>query len=231
MTEKTSTDNFKPEDVGINTPDLEKLSTSIFQIIDSCPSSEVVMRSNCKFCCHPVRQKAEEQYERSNRTGFSLVEKIFREYETSNPDYPKISYSAIRSHLVYHYAQQEKQIRLKEYSANLRNWLNYRAGNGEKLEIMKSTLEMKFHDVASLSSIEPSKQADTLSKLTAAILSVINTQAQLTGDIDSASLVKTHFMNVWANVISAQKNPIIKQELVAALEMFREEFQGIQKVE
>ena len=68
------------------------------------------MKSNCKFCNHPLRANAEERFEKGNRTSYMVVERVFRDYEAEHPDAERMSSQGIRNHLKTHYMQQEKQL-------------------------------------------------------------------------------------------------------------------------
>lgn len=199
---------------------------TLFENFSELDENNIIMRSNCKFCNHPLRAEAEEKFEVTQ--SFAPVERLFREYEKSHPKCSAPRYPAIRNHLHCHYLKQEKQLYLKEYAKRHLSWMNNKIEQDKKFESLQAQMEMKLLEIASDPTLDPFKQVDSMTKLGKMILEIVGIQSKLRGELQPISLLSEKFMTVWSKVISQQNDPQTRQILFDALDAFREHMGGVE---
>lgn len=211
----------------LSSKDAEATYSKLFAVVSELEANDIIFKSNCKICNHPIRSELEATWEKNNRANLTRVENRLREYEEQNPEVERVCYDSIRNHLRKHYAQQEKQINIKEYTRRLSELMNHKIADDKKFDLLSISLEDKFIQIASDPDMCPLKQAEIMTKISKSILDIIVIQSKLRGELDAVRIITDKFQRIWTHMISKQTNPIAKQELMIALDKFQDLAEGI----
>jgi len=207
----------------------ESKCSSLFDKITAFTSHDAICRANCLLCNHPIRAEAEEKYEQTH--SFSPVNNLLIKYRKEHPTTPKIGYDSIRNHINKHYKEQEKKWALQEYAAKHNEFLQIKINQDERFQSWIEHLDMKLWEVASKDGLDTVKQVEAMTKLTKAMLDVYAIQHKLRNDLDAFNILSERFSSVWLHVIRQQNNPIVKQQILEALDSFQENIQSLQPIE
>lgn len=224
MTNEESNNNYqisKESAESFQIDAIERTYGELFKKVSDLNDKDIIMRSNCKFCNHPIRVEAEERWERANRGSFVVVEKIFKTYEEKNPGVETMTYSNITNHLKTHYAQQDKQLRKREYMNRLTTMMNYKIDQEKQFELLTAALVDQFMKIGSDANICPVKQSDAMTKLSKNLIDIAVTQTKLRGELDVMSIVKEKLRIAWTHMISQAEDPMAKKELISGLDYFQ----------
>lgn len=210
-------------------PGIDLAYDRVFKQITKLEDGDIIIRANCKFCHHPARAEAEKKFEQGNRTSYSLVLKFFKDWEAKNPDVdvPPMNMMNVRSHLLNHYLQQERRIMMREYGENIKEMMNYKIHQDQRFDMLRSSLELKLHEIAADRSLDPNKQADTMSKLTKAICDIEITRAKLKNQLDAEQAMLEKCANAWSHAIRLTEHPEVKRILIDAMETFEASLEGV----
>lgn len=200
---------------------LAHVSNKYHQFVRRATEVEEVIqtRQNCKFCTHPARQGAEEQWERGGN--FSAVYRFFEEYHAKNPDSPEMSLDNVKRHIERHYKQQLKKMRMQEYGEYLKNVMQERVDQIDTIEALSSSLQVKYLDVASDTELESLRQVDGMVKLAKIIVDILRFKAELSGDLKQINIFAEKVMNVFTRTIENEQDDSVKRkylELINSLE-------------
>ncbi len=227
MTEKQSTNSLESNQTELSIPALENSYKSMFKQITKLGKGDIIVRSNCKFCNHPLRNAAEERFERNHHTGYTVIESMFRDFEKKNPDHATIGIQSVRNHLLNHYLQQEKQIQLREYAERKQAWINYKISKDQQYDSLSVSLLMQFEEIAADPKSDPLKKADALCKLSKTFSEIDLIQAKLRGELHSVQVLYEKLAKVWLHIISMQDSDEVKSILMEAMHSFESDVQSI----
>lgn len=220
-----STENTSNNQNEIFLPEIESKHDGWFKELSTISENDIICRPNCKVCNSPFRQKAEERWEESHN--FNAVLRLLNKLAEENDSEVKFNVQNVRSHILNHYDQQERQIWKKEYLNRLSDMMNYKISKDQTFECLSSALQDKFLSVASDPTICPVKQADTLVKISKAVADITKTQAELRGEIQSSQIIAEKLVSVWVKIITNVKDPNTQKELLEHLNLFKEEMTDI----
>jgi hypothetical protein len=215
----------KPKPVSTPLDIVDHQYDKIFKTLSKLEKGDIITRPNCKFCNHPIRHEAEEKWERS--TNYAAVLRFFDEYRDKHPEAPKMKFVNVRGHILNHYNNQLKKIRMREYSDSLLDLMNERIQKDHMLETMSVALYEKFFDIASDNSLDPLRRADTLTKLHKSVGETAKLQAELRGDTKPINLFAEKMMNVWINAINSETDDTMKRKFIDVLETMQVEVQTL----
>lgn len=129
--------------------------------------SKFVRSTSCKLCNSAFRLECEELWEKTNN-----INAVYRLIESKGE---KISYPAIRSHIINHYKKQENLDKLSNYVKSLDSWRKSKVEKEQRLELLMSILEKRIIEIAAEqdgnSDESGRKMADTMVKLIQQLLS------------------------------------------------------------
>jgi len=129
--------------------------------------TKLIRSSSCKLCNCEFRIECEELWEKTNN-----INAVYRLVESKGE---KISYPAIRSHLINHYKKQENLDKLSNYVKSLDSWRKSKIEKEQRLELLMSILEKRIIEIAAEqdgnSDDSGRKMADTMVKLIQQLLS------------------------------------------------------------
>ena len=202
-------------------PHLEDKYNSYFHKLTELRAGDIIVVTQCKLCNHEIRAEAEEKWEatkgHSGTGSFAMVIKFLNDRVPEM----KFGYQNVKMHLVNHYEQQIKRVRLREYGKHLAEIVNYKIAKEEMFEGLIQSLQLSYYETASDNDLEPYKRADMQVKLSKSILDICLVQAKLRGEINDLDVYKEKMQNIIINFISSEKNVEKKRELLEKLDAFR----------
>lgn len=207
-------------------PNAEKTYDKYFQKITELQAGDIIIHAQCKFCNHPLRAQAEEQWEltkgQAGKGSYRLVIKFLNEH-VDEYDGIKFNHQNVSVHLNHHYEQQLKRLRYREYGQKLAEIQNYKIAKDEMFDTLIQATQLKFFELAADPDLDLIKQAESMTKLTKSILEIYVTQAKLRGDIDTIDMYKEKFQNIIVNFIAKEPNSIRQRELIEQLDVAKAE--------
>lgn len=217
----------------ITIPSIESDYQNFFGKISKFDVGDMIYKSDCKFCKHPLRKDAEAHWEQKGRN-FTLVKQFFDDVNKLHPDdlaYPPMNSMNIRGHLLNHYLQQEKNIWSKEYTDRILDIMNYKVAMDQKLDFVLQALEVQFVETGSDPTLFITKKNESMVKLAKTMTEVVQTQADLRGDIRPMNILMDKIKTVWIRLIDAQQDESVKRLLLDSLNTFRTELEGMPLLE
>ncbi|KKM89220.1 hypothetical protein LCGC14_1250900 [marine sediment metagenome] len=209
-------------------PEAKEYNKLLSSIVEIDPNN-IIIKMNCKFCIHPARAEAEEKYEKMR--SFAPVIKFFAEYKKahpSEPNVPKMNHSNVRTHLLIHYSEQERNIWKKEYADRIKGIINSKIDLDRNFEMLTATLQDQLFIIGSDPVIDVIKKSETLIKITKQILDIGVVQAKLRGEMQSVHVVFAKMSNVWTHIAEQTKdNPEAHQAILEGIDIFHREIEDI----
>jgi len=210
-------------------PDDDK--PNVFKPLINIETDDVVVKESCRLCNHELRF-ATENFWASNKYNLSktliwLNEQLKDKNDIALHDDEKESdftYQSMRNHLKKHYADQERQIRLKEYARDIEALIRDKQTHENMLDVALAACKENLSRVASLETFgAPAtefKRSDAINKVLAQMLSVMNEQAKLRGEINAFDIVQEKFTHLWIDIINEEQNEAKKNVYAKMLERF-----------
>lgn len=227
MNEKDSNPIIKPEPAPIMIPEIEQAHEAWFAELSKLEEGDIIFRADCKFCNHRLRAQAEQKWEETHN--YSMVKRFFEDnWQEGEPK--NWHFTNIQGHLVRHYERQARQIMIREYGDRIRAMLNYKMNRDQQLEMLATSLAMKYVEIGADDSLDEIKATDTQIKITKMLLEIMVMQAKLKGELSTVEVLSNKFKDIWIQIITGEKNPEIKAKLSQYLETFREEMSQEQEL-
>jgi len=136
-----------------------------------------IEKPNCIMCQSEYREEVEQIYENQKKKNYSLIKNKLKD------DYDfEISRSALRNHLIRHYAQTNNNIVLQGYTDEVQQWVNMQGNRVASMESRIAVIEKEYFSIASMSDdldlFERRKSAECLKKLAETMLLLENKLAE-----------------------------------------------------
>ena len=132
-----------------------------------------ITNPNCKLCQSEHREFAENMYDNQRRKNYTAIKNKLK--EEFNFD---VSGRGVRNHILYHYKVVQKNLSLKEYASDVKQWVDRKVSKAASLKARIGILEREIFYLAEASQdsgmIERRKNAETIKKLTETILACEN---------------------------------------------------------
>lgn len=215
-------------------PATEQQIDKVFDALIEVNEKDIIVRKNCKLCNHPLRFEAEQKWESLNfdysNTSAWLNDEIKKHNEENSLSdmWEYISVQNVRNHMKSHYREQERQIRLREYSKKIEEIVKIKQ---DKERLLEAGLAVCFENLARIASVETNgdmksekSRSDAINKVMATILSIIDLQSRIEGEIATAELVKERFTQTWIDAINKEESEVKKGILIGMLEEFSVNF-------
>ena len=215
---------------GVFSLNTEQQITKVFDTLIEVNEKNIIVRKNCRVCNHPLRFETEKKWEESGFDYTQTATWINDEIKKHNEDnelskmWEYVSIQNVRNHMKEHYQEQERQIRLKEYSKKIEDMVKIKQNKERLLEV---GLAVCFENLGRIASVvtegdmkSEKSRSDALNKIMTTILSVIDLQSRIEGEISTADMVKERFMQTWINVINKEESDVKKSLLIEMLEEF-----------
>ena len=204
----------------ITIPMIENSYSAFFDQISVLQEGDVIVRADCKFCHHPARQEFELKWEQMRN--INAIQRQMNKWAEEN-DGPVFSHQNIRTHLLNHYAKQERQMWKREYTERLLAVMNYKISKDQAFEFMSNGLQEQFIEIAADPTLDLAKQADLMVKIAKQVGDIALVQAKLRGDIQAVQMQNEKFIKVWTHLISSASDPMMQKALIESLDTFRQE--------
>jgi len=222
------------ESLEVFSSDMEQQIDKVFDALIEVNSKDIIVRKNCKLCNHPFRFEAEQKWEELNYDYTNTTVWINDEIKKHNSDnelsqmWEYLSVQNVRNHMKGHYKEQERQIRLKEYSKKIEEVVKIKQSKEKLLEI---GLAVCFENLGRIASVETDgnmksekSRSDALNKIMSTILSIVELQSRIEGEISTAQLVEERLSQVWVDAINKQNSEAKKTIMLGMLEDFSVSF-------
>ena len=174
----------------------------------------IIERKNCKLCHSEFKAIAEEMY--GEKKGINLIHKYLKKEGVD------ISYPAVRNHLVFHYNEQQKQIRIQEYGKNLQKWVDRSQNREEALDERIAVLYSQMYNIASEteeeSLDEKRKSAEVIRKLVDTITVCEDKLDEIRQKIEPVEIVIKKLHDIVQVQISNARQPETKDILMKVVE-------------
>ena len=217
-----------PKDV-IFSPSIDGNIDEVFNALIDVDEEDVIYRENCKLCNHRLRFETERKWEEIDnftQTAKWLNDQIdeYNDYQEDEDKEGYFSVMNVRTHMKSHYKEQERQIRLRDYSKKIEALVNIKQDRKHLLDV---ALAVCFENLSKIASIETGdniksekSRSDAINKIMSTIISVIELQTKIDGEISSIDMVQEKFVNTWIDVINKERSDAKKQILIEMLEQF-----------
>lgn len=227
----------KDSETAVFDPDTEQSIDRIFDALVEVNDKDIIVRKNCKLCIHPLRFESEQKWEEVSFDYTQTTTWINDEIKKHNEEnklsdmWEYISVQNVRNHMKGHYREQERQIRLKEYSKKIEEVVKIKQNKEKLLEI---ALAVCFENLGRIASVETDgnmksekARSDALNKIMTTILSIVELQSKIESEISTAELVKERFVQTWINAINKEQSDAKKAIYVNMLEEFSVNFNQV----
>jgi len=210
---------------------------NVFKSLIHVETDDIVVNESCRLCNHRLRFSAESywvtQKFNMSKTLIWLNEQIKDKNNlaiSSDDKENDFTYQSVRNHLSKHYADQERQIRLKEYAGNIEALIKDKQTHENMLDVALAACKENLARVASLDTYGDTnsefKRSDSINKVINQMLSVMNEQSKLKGEIDAFDIVQEKFTNLWIDLINNEKNEAKQKIYIKMLEEFSGHVEG-----
>lgn len=197
-----------------------------FTELTKLDENNIICRPNCKFCNHEKRFQAEEVWDQYR--SLTKVKAFFDTYTTEDPDNrPVMSIMNVKLHVYHHYAEQQKRIRLQEYTQKLPELIKTQMAQDHFFDLLIVTIQEKYLDIISNEAIDIGRQIDAMLKLGSMAVKIMELQSRLKGEIKTINMMAEKFVTVWINLIESEKDPLLKRKIADGLDVFKEQIGDI----
>ena len=128
-----------------------------------------ITRTTCKLCNFENREEIEKVYDEQKKKNYTAIKTLLK----NKFDFD-ISLNAIRNHLIYHHNVVETSDSLQEYADDIERWINIQPNKVMALKARIAILQKEMFTIAQQSAdldiVERRKNAETIKKLSEAIL-------------------------------------------------------------
>jgi len=217
-------------ETSILSPKIDNSISKVFDKLIQVGESDIITKGNCKLCNHSLRGETELKWEgfdfNYSKTTDWLNEQIKDLNEHLDEDERELYFNVnnVRTHMKNHYREQERQIRLRDYSERIEDIVNIKQNRAKMLDTSLAVCLENLSKVASAETYGDIKsekdRSDAINKVVAQMLKVIELQNKLEADIDTTEAIQEKFVSVWVNMINKEESDAKKKILVNMLEDF-----------
>ena len=193
--------------INISSEDVD-VSSSI-EKIKGCIDSTSVNRSNCKFCQCDIRQDAESLWLQTGN-----ISSVYRLLKSSDT---KISYAAVRNHLLSHFQKEVSNAQIGEYINDLSEWRKSQIDKESRLELMISVLEKRIFEVSSMpfeSDDQYRRNSDIICKMMQQVTSLQDSLDKHRGSFEPVTIFIKRLQEVVELQIQSSSNKETRKALV-----------------
>jgi hypothetical protein len=214
-------------------PQIEQNIEKVFNTLIEVNQEDIIVRDNCKLCNSSLRFEAEKQWEDLTKNFTKTTEWLNAEVDKLNlylDDEEKESNFTVhnvKNHMKNHYAEQERQIRLRDYSKKIEELVQVKQ---HKSHLLESCVAICYENLADIASTEVGDdikerklRSDSINRIMSTMMSVIDLQNKIDGEISSADAMKSKFANIWIDIINREESDVKKRILMEMLEDFSKE--------
>ena len=203
--------------------------SKVFDQLIEVNEADIIIRKNCKLCNHSLRHECETEWEQQD-FNYNAATQWINNQVKNNGSLPhseigmKFSIQNVRNHMKDHYKAQERHIRLKDYAAKIENLVNLKQDRAKMLEVSLAVCYENLAQIASAETFGDIKseklKSDGINKVVSQMLSVIELQSKIEGEIKSKEMVQEKFVGIWVDMINKEQSDAKKKILISMLERF-----------
>jgi hypothetical protein len=225
------------DELPVLAPKLENSISKVFDTLIDVNEKDIIVRENCKLCKHSLRYEAERKWEELDfnytKTNEWLNEQITDLNAHLEEDERERYFNTmnVRNHMKGHYKEQERQIRLREYASKIEDLVNLKQ---DKSRMLETSLAICYENLSKVASAETDggiksekDRSAAINQVVSTMLSVIDMQAKMEGEIKSAEMVQEKFVGLWVDIINKEQSDVKKKVLVSMLEDFAGNFSKV----
>jgi hypothetical protein len=223
------------EDLGVFSTGNDNQIDRVFDSLIEVNQNDIIVRKNCKLCVHSMRFESEQKWEELNYDYTNTTVFINDEVKKHNEDntldemWAYLTVQNVTNHMKNHYKEQERQIRLREYAKKIGDIVQIKQEKGKLLE---TALAVCFENLSRIASIDTANdmrseksRSDATMKIMSTVLSIVDLQSRIEGEVAAADIVKERFVQTWVDVINKEESDAKKAILCSMLEEFSVNFQ------
>ena len=218
-------------------PELDETIDKVFSSLIQLNEKDIVNVKSCRLCNHRYRFEVEDFWEKNDFNSSKAVEFLNNKIEEDNESKSEeeeeenlFQGSSVRNHLKKHFREQEKQLRLKDYSEKIKNVMALKQKKSQLLEMSLAVCQENLSSIASAETNGDIKlekiRSENINKTVSTMLSIIETQNKIEGEISSSKAIQEKLINIWVDAIQKEKSDAKKQVLYKMLEEFVNQIQG-----
>jgi hypothetical protein len=192
--------------------EIEKVENNQNYLLAACTNEvndEMMFRSDCRTCSSQYRKEAEEKFE---TTGSSKAAYVFLASKGE-----KISYHAVRRHMINHFQAQERNLMLKEYAKKVGSLMKHKYDRRQQLSERIAIMQSKIYDIEALSEGAELKDlmasADAIKKLSDSIAVSEKELDTLDKDMEPAKILVKNLTTIIKEEMSSAINEEVKLSL------------------
>ena len=175
-----------------------------------------IEKPNCIMCQSEYREEVELIYEnQKKKKNYSLIKDKLK-----NDHNFEISRSALRNHLIRHYAQTNNNIVLQGYTDEVQQWVNMQGNRVASMKSRIAAIEKEYFSIASMSDdldlFERRKSAECLKKLAETMLLLENKLAEFSEEAKPVNVLFNQ-LTVIVNDEMAHVDNITSKKLVSKI--------------
>ena len=235
MNEYNITKIEKSSDDIVFSPKTDNEIEKIFDTLIEVNTEDLIVKESCKLCNFRLRYDAERFWESCEKNYTQTVQWINDQVSNFNATVftveekePLFTIANVRNHMRNHYSEQERQIRLKDYSSKIGALINIKQ---DKRRLLDVAIAVCYENLSRIASMETNGEvknekirSEAISKIISNILSIIDVQGKLDGEISSFGLIQEKFEKVWIDFINKEQSDAKKKILIHMLEEFNNNF-------
>jgi BMFP domain-containing protein YqiC len=218
-------------------PAMEQKIDKIFDTLIEVNEKDIIVRENCKLCKSSLRFEAEQKWEELSFNYTKTLEWLNDEIDQLNmyatdesEKRAKFTLANVKNHMKNHYAEQERQIRLKEYAKNIESLVQVKQ---HKTHMLEACIAMCYENLGRIASTdvgndikEQKIRSEAINKVMSTMMSVIDLQNKIEGEISTAEAMQNKFTHLWIDIINREESDVKKKILIEMLEDFSTGFGG-----
>jgi hypothetical protein len=187
-------------------------------------NEEVIFKSNCKFCQSKYRLEAEEKYEQTKNLK-SVHQFLLEKGE-------KVTYLPVRNHIIQHYIKQDRMIKIREYSDDLKMWLSTRTDRRsaieERIAILNNEMLIIAAETEGQSLDERRKSADALKKVADTIMTSEDKIAEMDKSVEPVFIIVEKLKDIISIRVKKTSSEEVKRELMLLLDDLSESLKDLE---
>ena len=195
----------------------------IENIIDE--QMNLICKNGCKLCNSDHRSEAEDLWEKNQN-----MNAVHRFIESKGE---KVSYPAIRRHLISHYKKKESLDKRAEYIKDLKVWRANRIEKEERLDLLMSILEKRIVELAAEqdgNTDDPGRRmAETMVKLIQQLLSCQQAADEYKQLLEPVKLIIERLQNIVKEEVQTSSGNDVRKALMNVVSSLEKDVHEIMK--
>ena len=185
----------------------------------------LIHKAGCKLCNSEHRSEAEDLWEKNNN-----INSVYRLIESKGE---KVSYPAIRRHLISHYKKKESLEKKIEYIKDLKIWRANRIEKEDRLDLLMSILEKRIVELAAEQDGNTDdsgrKMSETMVKLIQQLLACQQTADDYKQLLEPVKLIIARLQNIVKEEVQTNSGMDVRKALMNVVSSLEKDVHEIMK--